>query len=409
VVLVLVLNSGSSSVKYQVIDTEAERPLVVGGVERIGSGGAILTQHRPGDGATVKETGAFVDHADAIGAILTLVEDPGRGVLRSPTELAAVGHRVVHGGEAFTGSVQIDAAVIEGIRDCIELAPLHNPHNLAGIRAARDRLPDVPHIAVFDTAFHSTLPPKAFHYALPYSLYRRHRIRRYGFHGTSHRHVARRIGRLLGRPVEELRAVSLHLGNGASACAIQGGRSVDTTMGFTPLEGLVMGTRSGDVDPAVILHVMAKEEIPVADANSLLNKHSGLLGLSGISGDMRDLLEEEGRGNARAELALSVYMHRIRKAIGAYAAVLGGLDVVAFTGGVGENAPSIRKRCLEGLGFLGIEVDPVVNDRMTGRGEEGAFHSGSTALVVVASGEELMIALEAQRIVDDIRKGGPRG
>ncbi len=407
--LVLVLNSGSSSVKYQVIDTEAERPLVVGGVERIGSGGAILTQHRPGDGATVKETGAFVDHADAIGAILTLVEDPGRGVLRSPTELAAVGHRVVHGGEAFTGSVQIDAAVIEGIRDCIELAPLHNPHNLAGIRAARDRLPDVPHIAVFDTAFHSTLPPKAFHYALPYSLYRRHRIRRYGFHGTSHRHVARRIGRVLGRPVEELRAVSLHLGNGASACAIQGGRSVDTTMGFTPLEGLVMGTRSGDVDPAVILHVMAKEEIPVADANSLLNKHSGLLGLSGISGDMRDLLEEEGRGNARAELALSVYMHRIRKAIGAYAAVLGGLDVVAFTGGVGENAPSIRKRCLEGLGFLGIEVDPVVNDRMTGRGEEGAFHSGSTALVVVASGEELMIALEAQRIVDDIRKGGPRG
>ncbi|MEX2530342.1 MAG: acetate kinase [Gemmatimonadota bacterium] len=404
--LVLVLNSGSSSVKYQVIDTQAERPLVVGGVERIGSGGAILTQHRIGDGMQIKETGELVDHVDAIGAVLALVEDPERGALVALSELAAVGHRVVHGGEAFTESVRIDAAVVEGIRDCIELAPLHNPHNLAGIRAARDRLPEIPHVAVFDTAFHSTLPPKAFHYALPYSLYRRHRIRRYGFHGTSHRHVARRIGRLLGGPVEELRAISLHLGNGASACALQGGHSVETTMGFTPLEGLVMGTRSGDVDPAVILHVMAREEIPVADANSLLNKHSGLLGLSGISGDMRDLLEEEGRGNERAELALSVYVHRIRKAIGAYAAVLGGVDAVAFTGGIGENAPSIRKRCLEDLGFLGIDVDSAANDRLAGEGEEGTFHRGSTALLVVASGEELMIALEAERVLGAIPDSG---
>ncbi|TVP55260.1 MAG: acetate/propionate family kinase, partial [Gemmatimonadales bacterium] len=251
---ILVLNSGSSSVKYQVIDTGTQNTLVIGQVERIGAGGAILTQTRSSDGERIKRAGSILDHRDAIQAILDLVNDPDRGAMQSLDELDGVGHRVVHGGEAFTDAVIIDDEVEDQIRDCIELAPLHNPHNLVGIRAARERLPEHPHVAVFDTAFHATLPPHAFHYALPYVLYKRHRIRRYGFHGTSHRHVLERSAQLMDREPDSLHLVSLHLGNGASACAIRDGRSVDTSMGFTPLEGLVMGTRSGDVDPAVILH-----------------------------------------------------------------------------------------------------------------------------------------------------------
>ncbi len=312
--------------------------------------------------------------------------------------LDAVGHRVVHGGEAFTAPHLIDDAVEEGIRDCFDLAPLHNPHNLLGIRAAREQLPDLPHVAVFDTAFHASLPPEAYHYALPYVLYRRHRIRRYGFHGSSHGYVLRRSAELLDRDPTSLRLVSLHLGNGASAAAIRDGRSVDTSMGFTPLEGLVMGTRSGDVDPAVILHVMAREELSLSEAGSLLNKHSGLRGISGISGDMRDLLEEEAGGDDRAALALRIYAYRIRKYVGAYAAILGGVDAVAFTGGVGENAPSIRARALEGMGYLGLEVDQGRNEALTG-GSEGPFHAGSCACLVIRNGEELTIARETEEVV----------
>ncbi len=395
-VRVLVLNSGSSSVKYEVIDPESTDTLLSGQVERIGAGGAILTQRRHSDGVRVKDSGSILDHRDAIRAILELVKDGEKGL--GGDAIDAVGHRVVHGGEAFTGSVRIDERVTEEIRECIELAPLHNPHNLVGIEAARDRLPDLPHVAVFDTAFHATLSPHAFHYALPYVLYRRYRIRRYGFHGTSHRHVLARSAELMEVAPDSLRLISLHLGNGASACAISGGRSVETSMGFTPLEGLVMGTRSGDVDPAVILHVMAREEIGLSEATSLLNKHSGLEGLSGISGDMRDLLEEEEAGEARAALALEVYIHRIRKYIGAYAAVLGGIDAVAFTGGIGENATTIRSRALEALEFLGIAVDPEKNDPLVG-GEEGFFHAGPTALLVIRSGEEITIARETARVV----------
>jgi acetate kinase len=397
---VLVLNSGSSSVKYQVIDTSTEEPLAIGQVERIGSGGAILSQERLRDGARVKESASIMDHHDAIRAILDLLDDPDRGALTEGERLEAVGHRVVHGGERFTGATVIDESVVEGIRDCIELAPLHNPHNLTGILAARSRLDTLAHVAVFDTAFHASLPPVAYHYALPYVLYHRHRIRRYGFHGTSHRHVLRRTATLLERKPDDLRLISIHLGNGASACAIRDGVSMDTSMGFTPLEGLVMGTRSGDLDPAVILHVMAKEEIPAGDANALLNKHSGLQGLSGISGDMRDLLAEEEKGSDRARLALDVFCYRVRKYIGAYAAVLGGLDAVTFTGGIGENAPGIRARCLTELGFLGADPDAEANARLTG-GSEGTFHSGRTALVVVRSGEELTIARETERVLRD--------
>jgi len=395
---VLVLNSGSSSIKYQLIDTDDERPLLVGMVERIGSGAAIVTQSRTADGMRHKESSAILDHRDAIHVVLELIQDPERGVLTSLEDVEAIGHRVVHGGESFTESVLIDEGVVEGIRDCIELAPLHNPHNLAGILAARERLPSLPNVAVFDTAFHATLPPHAYHYALPYVLYHRHRIRRYGFHGASHPHVLRRSAEILERDSAGLRIISLHLGNGASACAIRDGRSQDTSMGFTPLEGLVMGTRSGDVDPAVILHVMAREEITAADAAGMLNKHSGLEGISGISGDMRDLLAEEEAGSERATLALEVYTYRIRKYIGAYAAVLGGVDAVAFTGGVGENSPDIRSRSLAELGFLGIEVDPALNRELT-KGEEGTFHAGEVSLLVIRSGEELTIAREAERVV----------
>lgn len=394
---VLVLNSGSSSVKYQVIDTDARTPLVIGAIERIGAGGALLSQTRTADGARVHSSAPVLDHREAIRVILDLVADPDDGVVASFDEIEAVGHRVVHGGEDFTEAVRIDGEVVDRIRESIALAPLHNPHNLAGIQAARSRLPDVPHVAVFDTAFHAEMPPHAWHYALPYVLYRRHRIRRYGFHGTSHQHVGRRVAELAGRSPSDLRIVSVHLGNGASACAIDRGRSVDTSMGFTPLEGLVMGTRSGDLDPAVILHVMGREELSVGDATSLLNKHSGLLGLSGISSDMRDLLEEEAAGEERARLALDVYCYRIRKYIGAYAAAMGGLDAVGFTGGVGENAVGIRARCLQELEFLGIEVDPEANTALTG-GEEGVFHSGRVVLAAIRTGEELVIALEAERL-----------
>jgi acetate kinase len=395
-VKVLVLNSGSSSLKYQLVDTDGQEAVLVGIIERIGASGALLSQERA-DGARVRESAAILDHRDAIRAILDLLSDPERGGLGALEEIGAVGHRVVHGGEAFTDSVLIDEAVIEGIRDSVALAPLHNPHNLAGILAARERLADVPHVAVFDTAFHADMPPEAFHYGIPHVLYRRYRIRRYGFHGTSHQHVARRTAELTGRDPAELRLVSIHLGNGASACAIHRGRSLDTSMGFTPLEGLVMGSRSGDLDPAVILYVMGREELGVADATALLNKHSGLQGLSGISSDMRDVLEEEETGSSRARLALDVYTYRVRKYIGAYAAVLGGLDAVAFTGGIGQNSASIRTRCLRGLGFLGVEVDEAANEALTG-GAEGLFHGGPVTLAVVRSGEELVIALEAERL-----------
>jgi acetate kinase len=392
--LVLVLNCGSSSIKYQVIETEGEVAHLIGEVERIGAGGAVLTQRWARSGRRLREAAPVRTHAEALTLILDRLAQE-----EDAFHVDAVGHRVVHGGEQFTEAVRIDHEVMEGIRDCFDLAPLHNPHNLAGISAAQTSLPSVPHVAVFDTAFHQTLPEAAFHYALPLAFYRKHGVRRYGFHGTSHRHVARRVPQLLdGISIPE-RIISLHLGAGSSVCAIQNGRSVDTSMGFTPLEGLVMGTRSGDVDPAAVLHIMARESMSGGEVLSMLNQHAGLQGLSGITSDMRDLLAERERGDPRARLALDVYVHRARRYVGAMAAVLGGVDAIAFTGGVGENAAAIRSEVIGTLGYLGVEEDPARNLALQG-GAEGTFHRGRVALVVVHSGEELTIARETARVLD---------
>ena len=301
-----------------------------------------------------------------------MLTHPERGVIGDPAEIEAVGHRVVHGGEKFTQSALATPEAIRAVEECISLAPLHNPPNLRGYEAARRLLPDVPHALVFDTAYHQTMPPHAYLYGLPYVLYTRHGIRRYGFHGTSHRFVGWRSQALLGRPRSETRLVTCHLGNGASVCAIDHGRSVDTSMGFTPLEGLLMGTRTGDLDPAVVFHVMHQEDLTEHQVTTLLNKHSGLYGISGVSNDMRELLAEEAKGHERAQLAIEMFCYRLRKYIAAYAGAMGGVDAVLFTGGIGENAPSIRARSLAGLEFMGIHLDPARNDAAVRRARLGS-------------------------------------
>ncbi len=403
---VLVLNCGSSSVKFQLVSTDAalaasggDRALAKGLVENIG--GAALLRYEAEGKRTVKETEEILEHKIAVERILGLLTRPDVGILADRTEIDAVGHRVVHGGERFKASVLVDDAVLEGIEDCFDLAPLHNPPNVKGYRAARDLLGSVPQVAVFDTSFHQTMPPEAYLYGLPYVLYQRHGVRRYGFHGTSHRWIAQRLAHLLGRPADDprLRLVTCHLGNGCSVAAIRGGRSLDTSMGFTPLEGLVMGTRSGDLDPAIVLHVMAKEELTPGEVNALLNKHSGLLGVSGVSNDMRALLAAEAEGNERAGLAVSVFCYRLRKYVAAYAGVLGGVDAVAFAGGIGENAPTIRSRAVIGLEALGIAVDAGRNDAARGVEAEISPDGCTTRVFVVPTNEELLIARDTQRIV----------
>jgi acetate kinase len=375
---ILVLNVGSSSLKFQLVDTDesrfsenADRRLARGQVERIG--GEAVYSFRAGDGEASKGTAPLRDHRAAVEFLLSWIVGDESGVpVGSVAEIGAAGHRVVHGGERFVRSVAIDAEVLRGIEETIELAPLHNPANLKGIQAVRAVLgPAVPQVAVFDTAFHHTLPERAYLYAIPYSLYRRHRVRRYGFHGTSHRFVAYRYRQLTGRSREDTRIVTLHLGNGASACAISGGVSTDTSMGFTPLEGLVMGTRSGDVDPAVLDYVAVKEGLSLPEVEALLNKQSGLLGISGLTNDMRELLAEaEEHDDRRAWLAIEIFCYRARKYVGAYMAALGGADAVVFTGGVGENSAAIRGQICRDLEWAGIRVDDAAN-RATVGGAEG--------------------------------------
>ena len=402
---VLVLNAGSSSLKFEVIRTDQERiaadsdeRLAGGVIDRIG-GEALIRLEMAGK-PTRKTAGAIRDHRAAVEAALRWLGDEETGA--GFRGIDAVGHRVVHGGEKFTRSVLIDDATITEIEDMIDLAPLHNPHNLKGIRAVRDVLGrDVPQAAVFDTAFHQTLPDRAYLYALPYSLYRRHRVRRYGFHGTSHRYVAYRYRKLTGTSREDTRLITLHLGNGCSACAIDGGNSIDTSMGFTPLEGLVMGTRSGDLDPAILDYIAEKEGMNLHEVEALLNKQSGLLGISGLTNDMRELLAEaHEHDDRRARLAVEIFCYRARKYIGSYLAAMGGADAVVFTGGIGENAAEIRTRITDGLQWMGLHVDAGVNDR-TVAGVEGRITTDDSRLHawVIPTDEELLIARDTARLV----------
>lgn len=405
---ILVLNVGSATLKFQVVVTDADRinddrdeRLIRGQIERIG-GESIITL-RGADGVPRKRTAPLRDLRAAVDWLVGFVtsEDSGTG-LTSRGELHAVGHRVVHGGERFRSSVAIDSSVLHGIEETIELAPLHNPHNLRGIEAARAALGSgVPQVAVFDTAFHHTLPEHAYLYAIPYPLYRRHKVRRYGFHGTSHRSIAYRWRTLTGRDRADVRIVTLHLGNGCSACAIKGGESIDTSMGFTPLEGLVMGTRSGDIDAALLDYIAAKEGLTLPQVEALLNNQSGLLGISGLTNDMRDLLAEaDEHQDRRAKLAIDIFCYRARKYVGSYLAALGGADAIVFAGGVGENSPEIRRRICDGLQWAGLHVDPGANAALA-NGREGRFSTDDSPLAawVVPTDEELLIARDTFRVI----------
>jgi acetate kinase len=406
---VLVLNCGSSTLKFQIIETDldhirddADRRLARGIVERIGSLSLIrleATGREP-----VVDSVPVRDHRAAIDHVLRWAVSEASAIagIRSLADVHAVGHRVVHGGERFQLSVRIDDEVVRGIVECIELAPLHNPANLRGIQATTELLgPGVPQVAVFDTAFHATMPPESYLYGIPYSFYRRHKIRRYGFHGTSHRYVGYRYRLLRGIPREAVNVVTLHLGNGCSACAIRGGNSWLTSMGFTPLEGLLMGTRSGDVDPSILEFLQHKEGMSLAEIDALLNKQSGLLGISGLTGDMRELLEEEAENDdRRARLAIEVFCRRVRRYVGAYVAETGGTDAVIFTGGIGENAPTVRAKICEGLEFLGLSLDPERNAAATG-GRMGPITPEDARLpaYVIPTDEELLIARDTARVV----------
>ncbi len=406
---ILVLNCGSSSLKFQIIETDldiieknADQQKAKGLVERIG--GQSLVSFQATGRPALKAAIALRDHRAALDYVIRWIissESQVPGV-RSLADIHAVGHRVVHGAEKFTKSVVIDDTVIRGIEDCIDLAPLHNPANLKGIYAARDVMgPGVPQVAVFDTGFHSTMPETSYLYAIPYQLYRRHKIRRYGFHGTSHRYVAYRYRQLTGKDVENTNVITLHLGNGCSACAIKNGASVNTSMGLTPLEGLVMGTRGGDLDPSVIEFLSHKEAMSLNEIDALLNKQSGLLGLSGLTNDMRDLLAEETEHqDRRAKLAIDIFCLRVKKYIGAYLAEMGGADAIVFTGGIGENSPEVRRRVCAGLEWLGIELDVDANEKLVG-GKEGEMGQASSKvkLFVIPTNEELLIARDTVRSV----------
>lgn len=358
---ILVINCGSSSLKYQLIDMQNEELLAIGLAERIGIDDSFLTHETIGkEKVVIKED--LKDHKITLGIVMNALIHPEYGAIKSMDEISATGHRVVHGGEEFTSSILITDKVISEVERCANLAPLHNPPNLLGIYAAQEILPGVPAVAVFDTAFHQTMPPEAYIYALPYELYEKHGVRRYGFHGTSHMYVARRAAEILEKPIEDLKIITCHIGNGASITAVDGGKSVDTSMGLTPLEGLVMGTRCGDIDPAIVPFVGQREDLSYQEIDNLMNKKSGLLGVSGISNDLRDIMKGAEEGNYRAQLALDLYNRRIKRYIAVYAAMMGGLDVIVFTAGVGENAIDVRKESCSGLEFLGIKIDDEKNN-----------------------------------------------
>ena len=398
---ILVLNCGSSSVKYKLLDMVTNEVLGAGGVEKIGMKGSFL-KHIRRDGKKVVLKGEILEHQLAVEYILGVLTSEKHGAIKSLEEINAVGHRVVHGGEKFNSSVLITEEVIHKIVECIDIAPLHNPPNLAGIYAINELLPAVPQVAVFDTAFHQTMPEYAYMYGIPYSLYKKYGIRRYGFHGTSHRYVSKRACEFLGLDYSKTRMITAHIGNGASITAIENGKSVDTSMGFTPIEGLMMGTRSGDVDLGVVTFLMEKEMIGSASVSTLFNKHSGVLGISGISSDMRDIEHAIADGNERAKLALDMYEYRIKKYIGSYAAALGGVDVIVFTGGVGENQSSSREYVCEGLGFMGVKIDNELNAKSHGNEVLLSTPDSTVKVVVIPTDEEYMIASDTLEIVEKL-------
>lgn len=399
---ILVLNCGSSSIKYQFIDTEKEIVMAKGLVERIGMGSAVLT-HAPHNKEKIRIVGEILDHTIAIEYVIAVLLSPNHGVIKDKNEIDAVGHRVVHGGETFSGSVLITDRVMQALNDNIELAPLHNPPNIKGIEAVKEHLPNTPQCGVFDTSFHAHMPVKAYLYGIPYELYKRYKIRRYGFHGTSHRFVSQQAAELLGKPIEELKIITAHLGNGGSMAAIDKGVSVDTTMGFTPLEGLLMGTRCGDIDPSVITYIMGKEGLSLAEINTLMNKHSGLVGVSGESSDMREIEEEVEKGNEKAKNAFDIFCYRIKKYAGAYAAAMGGVDAIVFTGGIGENSPMVREAVCKDMAFLGLELDTDKNEKPEGNCDLSTENSKVKALRI-RTNEELVIALDTEEIVNDQMK-----
>ena len=395
---VLVLNCGSSSAKFQLIETSlqaikdgTERRLAKGIVEKIGESTSLQKIECEGKQSFSREE-PIPNHTVAIQKILDMLADPVYGIIKDKSEIDAVGHRVVHGGETFTHSCLITDPVLAMMKECVPLAPLHNPHNIKGFEIAKELLGDTPHVAVFDTAFHQTMPASSFIYALPYEFYEKKRIRRYGFHGTSHRYVARRIARLFNIPKESFNVITVHLGNGASIAAVKKGKVMDTSMGFTPLEGLVMGTRCGDIDPAILMYLQENNGMDVKKLNKILNKDSGLIGISGVSNDMRELKAAAEAGNARAQLAIDIFCYRIKKYIGAYTAAMGGVDYVAFTAGIGENSIMVRQKCCEGLEGIGARLDPEKNKALNGK--EGIFSTPDSAvkLCVIPTNEEMVIA-----------------
>ncbi len=395
---VLVINAGSSSLKYQLIDMDTHGVVAKGLCERIGIDGSKLTHKNTEKKTETVFEKPMKDHSDAIAMVIDALVSPECGVIASMDEIGAVGHRVVHGAETFADSCVIDDKVMEALRACVPLAPLHNPANIIGIEACAKLMPNTKQVGVFDTAFHQTMPEEAYMYALPYEMYKEHRIRKYGFHGTSHKFVAAEAAKFLGKPAEELKIVTCHLGNGSSVSAVKNGKCVDTSMGFTPLDGVVMGTRCGSIDPAVVTYLVNNCDMTATEVDALMNKKSGVFGISGVSSDFRDLSAAAESGNERAELALKMFAYSVKKLIGSYAAAMGGIDAVVFTGGIGENDGPMRKAITEGLEFMGISVDDAKNGV---RGQMADISKDGTAVKVLAipTNEELMIALDTERLL----------
>lgn len=396
---ILVLNCGSSSVKYKLIDTATDNVMAEGGVEKIGLPDGFL-KYKLSDGSkAIKELG-LVDHKGAVKAVLDILTDPELGCISSYDEIDAVGHRVVHGAEKFSKSVLITDEVLQQVKECYDLAPLHNPANVTGIEAVEEILPGIPQVGVFDTAFHQTMPAKSYMYALPYRFYKEDGVRRYGFHGTSHRYVSARVCEILGVDIEKQRIITCHIGNGGSITAVFHGKSIDTSMGLTPTEGLMMGTRVGDVDPGALTFLMKKHNLSVDQLQTIINKESGVLGVSEISSDMREIEAAVNAGDERAKLALDMYEQRIIKYIGAYAAEMGGVDIIVFTGGVGENQTGLRANVCAPLGFMGVTLDKDVNAKTRGTETVISTSESKVTVVVVPTDEELMIARDTEKIVN---------